>query len=121
MEYRMFWSNPAHGVGGGNGGYYLSHSRDPEPESFSAAQIDEGQFGAVFHPVTGERLSDLQYSKIERRFYTSQSTAQRRVRECGYESRLLRPRIGDGNPRFVHNLIHAHWIYDPFSGRRISG
>lgn len=105
-----------------------SSAMNEQVVSYTSAQIDAGEFGAKFHPVTGDRLSGLMYDPTKRRFYkcVRGATARNLLRWRERRRRYL-PRIGDGRPRRAGRLFtHMHWKFDPFTGhslepRRSSG
>ena len=92
--------------------------------TYSSAQIDAGQFGAVFHPVTGEKLADLQYDAGRSQFFTHDHSPKTGVAWGGVttafpQKKSYRPRIGDGRGRgrATGELFHEHWCFDPFNGK----
>ena len=90
--------------------------------TYAVDQIDQGAFGAVFHPVTGERLSDLQYDQGRGQFFANDHSPKTGLAwggvtmEFPQEKRYL-PRIGDGRDRATGELYHEHWRFDPFTGQ----
>lgn len=86
---------------------------------YTAEQIDSGAFGMQFHPVTGDWKALLMYDQDEQRYY-KMVTGGLAWGVTPANRREYLARIGDGQPREEDALLsHAHWRFDPFTGRRI--
>lgn len=81
--------------------------------SYTSEQIDAGQFGMKFHPVTGEEMAQFTLVRLD--------PGSRRLYCCAGWNYKFFPRIGDGSDRKTGELYHEHWRFDPFTGQPLSG
>lgn len=90
--------------------------------TYGANQIDQGAFGAVCHPVTGERLMGLQYDAGRCQFFTDDHSPQTGLAWGGVtmefpQKKRYLPRIGDGADWVGEVRYPSHWRFDPFTGQ----
>ena len=79
---------------------------------YSAAELDEGE-GMTFHPVTGIPFagSGYWYSDEYREYYIRSGWAGL--------GNLPQGRIGDGQLRSAGDPYPPHWLFDPFTGKKL--
>lgn len=87
--------------------------------AYTAKELNRGE-GMTFHPVSGERLSTLQYCTHGRWWAKSIPLPQMGWDAIQYRHEYL-PCINGGRKRYaVGEAYPSHWKFDPFTGVRLN-
>jgi len=100
----------------------LEHA-EPEPE-YSAEAIDRGEFGALYHPATGQLLANLILKQEPVLGYFV--FADPHSETMGWSAAAPSNRLDKQLPRIGNSLSYTrskfplpHWLYDPWTGAKL--
>jgi hypothetical protein len=83
--------------------------------AYTARQLNRGE-GMVFHPLSGEPLSELQYCTWGSCWRKNNRLPQMGWQEIQYQSERL-PCINGSKKHYVVGEVYpSHWKFDPWTG-----